>query len=218
MASVDLHDLEIRAARFDTAAGMRQLRIAIVALLFLGVSTCLAKGANGPTDPRLVTASSVPPFAQTALNLVPGPPPAPDPAATVPGQPAPTPTVAPTPAAQLCALLADTVLTRERNVAGRWDLAGYAAMVIDHGKASSVPFTPRAVNFASTIVFFDAKGTFLATVDVEPCPAQSGCAAVPPPAPYRYLVVAPRGQPAAWGAGPGSQLELAETCGGPRPA
>jgi len=193
---VDLQDLERRAARLDTAAGMRQLRIAISVLLFLGMSTCVAKGANGPLNPRLVQAATLPPFEQVGFRIAP------------PGEAVNTPT----PASLLCALLADTALTRERNLNGRGDLAGYAAMVIDQGAASSTPFTPRAISLATSVAFFDAKGAFVGAADVEPCAAQGGCPPVAPPGPYRYLVITPRGHLAAWGAVAGSHLVLAATC------
>lgn len=212
--SVDLQDLERRAARFDTAAGMRQLRIAISVLLFLGMSTCLAKGANGPVDPRLVQAATLPPFGQIAFRIVP----APQPAATTTAGQAPAPTVAPTEAALECALLADMAMTRERNLTGRSDLAGYRAMIIVHDGPVSTPFTPRAVNFPTAVAFYDAKGGFLATTDVEPCPSQGGCPPIAAPAPYRYLIITARGQLAGWGAGPGSRLELAGDCRPPNPA
>lgn len=212
---VDLQDLERRAARFDTAAGMRQLRIAVSVLLFLGMSTCLAKGANGPVDPRLVQAATLPPFGQIAFRIIPAaPPPSPT---TVAGQ-APAPTVAPTEAALECALLADVALARERNLNGRSDLAEYRAMVIVHDGPVSTPFTPRAINFPTSIAFFDAKGGFVATADVEPCPAEGGCPPVAAPAPYRYLVITARGQLAGWGAGPGSRIELAGDCPPPNAA
>lgn len=199
---VDLQDLERRAARFDTAAGTRQLRIAIFVLLFLSMSTCLAKGANGPVDPRLVQAATLPPFEQIAFRIAP------------PGEKVTTPT----PASLLCALLADTAWTRERNLNGRGDLAGYAALVIDQGTSSSTPFTPRAISLATSLAFFNGEGAFVGAADVEPCAAQGGCPPVAPPGPYRYLVITPRGHLAAWGAVAGSHLQLAEKCPPPDPA
>ena len=112
----------------------------------------------------------------------------------------------------MCALLADTSLTRERNLTGRGDLGGYSAMVVVLDEEGSTPFTPRAVTFAMSIAFFDNDGAFVSHADVEPCAEQAGCAPVAPPSPYRYLVIAARGQLVAWGAGPGSTLEVEPNC------
>lgn len=197
---VNADDLLARASQLDTPSGLRRLRLGILGLLLLSMGTCMANGANGPANPSLIEPARLPPFAQTGFRLVPTGTSATSAAVT-----------APTAAGRLCALLADTLLTRQRNLTGRGDLAGYSAMVLDFGELTVEPFAPQSVSLALTAVFFDAEGNYLAAGDTEPCITQAGCPPVAAPAPYRYLLLIPKGQLAAMG-GPGARLEVGGDC------
>lgn len=204
---MNLDDLLARAQTFDNPKGHRQIRWASIALLFLSLSTCLANGANGPINPSLADAGRVPPFAQVAFRLVPTTPPS----TTAPPTTAAGATVAPTEAGRLCALLADTLLTRQRNLAGRGDLAGYSAMIVDYGELTVEPFAPQSISIGLTVAFYDSKGTFISTGDTAPCATQAGCPPLAATAPYRYALLLLQGQLAALG-GPTARLEVGGAC------
>lgn len=197
---MNIEDLTARVEQIDNPTGLRRLRWGIVGLFFLAMGSCLANGANGPVNPALIEPSRLPPFAQTSFRLVPVTSPATSAATT-----------APTPAGRLCALLADTLLTRQRNLAGRGDLAGYSAMVLDFGELTVEPFSPQSVSLPLTAAFYDAKGGYLAAADSEACATQAGCPAIAAPAPYRYLLLLPKGQLPAMG-GAGARLDLGGSC------
>lgn len=196
---MNLDDLVDRAAKLDNPRGLRRLRLVVIALVFMSFGTCLASGADGPPNPSFADAAILPPFAQTGFRLVPPPGSPPPPAAT------------PTGPALMCALLADNLITRQRNLSGRGDLAGYVAMVIDHERLTVEPFTPQAISIALTAAFYDAEGNYLAAGDTVPCSTTGGCPPVAAPAPYRYLLLTPAGQFPALG-GPGARLEVGGSC------
>lgn len=196
-------DLVGRAEEWGTPAKLPRLRAAVAALVFLSFSTCLAKGANGPLDPTFADTATVPPFAQVGFKLI--PPPGSEAAA------------APTPAGVYCALLADALLARQRNLAGRGDLAGYTAMILDFEELTTQPYTPTGVALALTVSFYGADGSFLGVADTEACNTEAGCPPVAAPAPYQYVLLMPKGQLAALN-GNLARLDVGHACPPPAPA
>lgn len=98
---------------------------------------------------------------------------------------------------ELCLLLADTPELRSQGLMRVTDpeLGGYDGMLFDHGAIASGGYWMKNTPMPLSIAYWDEAGTFVSSVDMEPClddPA-GGCPAYPPDGPYRWALEVPRG-------------------------
>ncbi len=174
-------------------ARVRILRVVVVVLLALGLGACLAKGADGPADPRVVE-GRIDGFGEIGFTITPGP-----------GLTAMTP-------AEQCALLAATEAQRARGLMTVTDLQGYPGMVFRYSADSTGGYYMRNTPMPLSIAWFAADGTFVSTADMQPCDDRTDCPISSAAGPYRYALEVPQGQLASLGIGPGSVLKLHGVC------
>jgi uncharacterized membrane protein (UPF0127 family) len=172
---------------------VRILRWVIAALLAVGFGACMAKGANQPSDPKLVE-SRIDGFGEIGFSITPGP-----------GLTAMTPT-------EQCALLAATEAQRAQGLMRVTDLKGYPGMVFRYSVDSTGGYYMRNTPMPLSIAWFASDGTFVSSADMAPCGDRSDCPISSATGPYRYALEVPQGQLATLGIGPGSKLELTGTC------
>lgn len=170
---------------------VRLLGWLVGALLVSGMAACVAEGANGPADPRLVEAR-IPGFGEIGFRIQPA------------GAAAPN--------AELCALLATTPQQRARGLMEVRDLAGYAGMIFRFPQDTTSGFYMRNTPMPLSIAWFKADGQFVSSADMEPCADREGCPTYAPEGPYRYALEVPRGQLPRLGVGRGSVLHLGGRC------
>jgi uncharacterized membrane protein (UPF0127 family) len=184
------------AAVLDTAAGIRRLWWAVIALFVLGSLAFIVKGANDPTNPRLAelspttTTTTAPPIAFGRIGFK---------ISTVQGR--------------FCALLAETDAQHERGLMGRTDLGGADAMVFTFSTDSTLPFIMTDVSVPLSIAWFDARGRLVRATDMEPCPPKLvACPTYPAGRPYRYAIEVLKGGLSRFRVGASSVLSVGGTC------
>jgi uncharacterized membrane protein (UPF0127 family) len=169
-------------------------------LLAAGVASFLVQGANRPANPYLVPANGPVPtvalssFPTVSLAIAPR------------SQPRP---VGPDP----CFLAATTTAEQETGLMGQTSLHGYAGMVFLFPQPTTDAFYMRSTPVPLSIAWFDARGDFISSSTMPPCP--SGTAACPtygPGRPYLMAVEVPAGRLARYGIGPGSAIRAAGPC------
>jgi uncharacterized membrane protein (UPF0127 family) len=181
-----------------TAAGLRWLWRAVVALLVLGLLGFLVTGANGPPDPRLGAAGGAPApsrppiagFGDTAFRV----------------QHAGTATAA------FCGALAETSDQHQGGMMGRRDLGGFDAMVFRFPADTQVPFYNRNVPIDLSIAWFDSGGRYVRGADMPSCPNVESCPLFSAGTSFRYALETPKGGMARLGVGPGSTIVVGGTC------
>ena len=115
------------------------------------------------------------------------------------------------PAAERCALLAESLLQRSRGLMNRTDLGGFDGMLFVWDSDSSGGFWMKDTPLPLSIAWFDASGRFVSAADMEPCVGKDSCPNYDPAGPYRYALEVPQGGLAVLGIRPGSVM----TPGGP---
>ena len=106
-----------------------------------------------------------------------------------------------------CALLADTPALRQQGLMGQDDLNGYDAMVFRFDEDGTGGFWMKDTRIPLTVAYFDARGGFVSSADMQPCPeGTERCPSYPPTGPYRTAVEVPLGGLDDLGLGPGSTL------------
>ncbi|MDQ3680707.1 MAG: DUF192 domain-containing protein [Actinomycetota bacterium] len=176
-----------------TRWGLRLLRWAVIVLMACALAACVATGANRPADPRLEGQSRVPGFGEVAFRVIPSPGSGMN-------------------AGQYCGLLAETEAQVQRGLMGRRDLAGYDGMVFRFSGDSSSSFYMLNVPVPLTVAWFDAKGRFVSSADMEPCVDREDCPLYPPARPYRLALEVMSGGLGRLGVGPGSVMEVGGAC------
>jgi len=117
------------------------------------------------------------------------------------------------PAAERCALLAESALQKARGLMGRTDLAGHDGMLFVWDSDTSGGFWMKDTVLPLSIAWFDAGGRFVSSADMEPCLNRgSNCPNYDPAGPYRFALEVPQGKLAAMGIGPGSVLQVGGPC------
>jgi uncharacterized membrane protein (UPF0127 family) len=181
------------AAALDTRAGVRTLWWLIGLLLFGAFVVFLLVGANHPKDPSLAARQAIPGFGTAAFTVAHG-----------------------SVTDSFCALLAATDAQREKGLMGRHDLGGFDAMVFawpQPVRRADVYFYNRAVPIALNVAFFDAGGTFINSVDMDPCAAdRNDCPHFTATRDFRYALEVPLGDLGRLGVGPGSVLGINAAC------
>lgn len=170
---------------------VRLLGWVVGALLLSGMGACVAEGANGPPDPRLVEAR-LPGFGEISFRIQ-------------PSGSAPATT-------ELCALLAATTEQRARGLMEVRDLRGYAGMIFRFPQDTTSGFFMRNTPMPLSIAWFAADGRFVSSADMDPCEDREGCPTYAPSGPYRYALEVPRGHLQRLGARQGSVLQLGGRC------
>lgn len=96
---------------------------------------------------------------------------------------------------------------------GRYDLAGYDAMVFAFAEDSDTAFTNHFVPIDLSIGWFDVAGVLVDSTVMEACPDGKDCPVYTSKDPFRYAIETPVGGLAAMGlADPGSVVQLGGGC------
>jgi uncharacterized protein len=184
---------------------MRATRGAAVALL-AGVlvvlaTACAADGTSGGGEPSPAPApSTVPASAEGARRPVEG-------FGSVAYR------ISTMPAAERCALLAESALQRAQGLMGRTDLAGHDGMLFVFQSDTTGGFWMKDTPLPLSIAWFDGGGRFVSAADMEPCLGRgSDCPSYPAAGPYRYALEVPQGGLGALGVGPGAVLSVDGPC------
>lgn len=160
-------------------------------LLVLGLSACVAKGANRPADPVLEQGARLPGFGEVGFRVQP-----------TGGLPSAT---------ERCALEATTDEQRAQGLMEVTDpeLLGYDGMLFRYDADTDASFFMRNTRIPLSIAWFDGRGSFLGATDMEPCPDDvAECPTYAPPRPFRVALEVPKGALADLGVGPGTVLEV----------
>jgi uncharacterized membrane protein (UPF0127 family) len=185
---------------FDERRGQRLLGWVILVVFLAGVMAFLAKGADGPADPYLKAAAApvtVPPptapprtpvagFGEVSFRVTSGP--------------------------ELCALLAQTPVQRQRGLMGRTDLAGHAGMLFVYAAPTTETFYMKNTPMPLSIAWFDATGRFVSATDMTPCLDKANCPTYAAAGPYRYALETSQGGLGGLGVGSGAQLSVGAGC------
>ncbi len=116
------------------------------------------------------------------------------------------------PAAQRCALLAESLLQRSRGLMNRTDLAGFDGMVFLYESDDTGGFWMKDTPLPLSIAWFDASGRFVSAADMETCVGKESCPNYDPAGPYRWALEVPQGGLAVLGIRPGSVMTLGGPC------
>lgn len=173
---------------------LRLLRWLIAGLLVAGFGACLAKGADRPDDPEVVTSKAFPDFGEIGFRITPADP-----------QALPSTT-------ERCALLAGTEQQRAQGLMGVTDLKGYVGMLFRYSGDSTGGFYMRNTPMPLSIAWFGGDGQFVSAADMEPCDDRPDCPIYAAAGPYRYALEVPKGALVELGIGPGAVLELTGSC------
>lgn len=178
-------------------AAVPWVRRAAWVVFTLGVLAFLVRGADGPPDPYVATASEsgavrevVEGFESILFRI----------------------TKADGSFADLCALLADDEASRRRGMMERTDFAGHDGMVFRFDEPVDGDFYMYDTVLPLSIAWFDDGGGFVSATQMEPCPADdpSACPTYGADRPYRHALEVPKGRLGALGVGPGSVLSFPE--------
>lgn len=159
-------------------------------VVLAGIGGYLLVGANRPADPHLGPSrrTPVPGFGQIAFRV--------DTATST----------------RRCALLADTEARRDQGLMNRTDLAGYDGMLFSFAADTTVQFYMKDTLLPLSIAWFDARGRFVSSTDMEPCLDSAECPTFAAARAYRYALEVGKGGLAALGIGPGSHLSVGGAC------
>jgi uncharacterized membrane protein (UPF0127 family) len=91
---------------------------------------------------------------------------------------------------------------------GQQDLRGYEAMVFEYTADTDTQFYMFGTTIPLTLAWFDHDGSFISSVDMEPCTASdaNACPDYPAPQRYKYALEVAKGDLGRLGIGPGSKL------------
>jgi uncharacterized membrane protein (UPF0127 family) len=180
---------------------LRFLRRSAWTVVVLGVLAFLIVGANRPANPYLLppdgrlTARGLPGFATARLVVTAGY-----------GLHADT---------GACALVASTPAQQSVGLMGQTSLQGFAGMLFRFASPTETSFYMKDTVIPLTVAWFGPDGSYLVSVDMQPCPTtQSICPTYGPGVPYQLALEVPRGKLGSLGIGPGSVLHLGGACSG----
>jgi uncharacterized membrane protein (UPF0127 family) len=177
---------------------VRRTRQAAWVLLALGIMAFLIVGANRPANPRLVPpqGAGLRGFGVTSFTVAAGP--------GLRSSPHP-----------LCALLTRTPAQWGRGLRAQTSLNGFAGLVFAFDGPTRQLINARGTLLPLSIAWFDARGVFLASRDLAPCPAGARiCPTYGSGAPYQTAIEVSGGKLSSIGIGPGSTLQLTGPCVG----
>jgi len=177
------------------AEGDRGRRRAIVrwglwGAVLLAVFVFIILGANRPADPRLLPHPQRPQlagFGEVAYRIAGA-------------------------GNERCALLAETEAQRRIGLMNRTDLAGHDGMLFKFGSDSTTGFYMKDTPMPLSIAWFDSKGRFVSSADMEPCLDRVDCPNYQATRPYRYALEVAKGGLADQGIGAGSHLSVGGAC------
>jgi len=153
--------------------------------------TFLLVGANRPADPHLLPNLSrpqVPGFGEISYRID------------------------KTTASERCALLAATTAQQQQGLMNRSDLAGHDGMLFRFPADTRVGFYMQDTLIPLSIAWFDARGNFVSSTDMEPCLDKVDCPNYYAARPYRYALEVGKGDLGGLGVGPGSHLTVGGAC------
>ncbi len=204
---------------------MAWLRRGVGAMLLVGVLAFLVEGADLPADPVLA-----PPGEEAEVRSDEGATPVdPAPGALTDGATAAPRTVSTPTRRPLAgfdevafrisrpggasfdgfALLADDPSSRRQGLMEQTDLRGYDAMVFRLERPSTGSFYMRNTRIPLSIAFFDARGRFVSSADMVPCPDEvRRCPSYFAEGPYLHAIEVAAGDLPRMGIGPGAVLSF----------
>lgn len=118
----------------------------------------------------------------------------------------------------MCLLLAATQALREQGLMRVTDrtLGGFDGMLFDFGRSDDIgEFWMRNTPQPLSVAFFDDRGRFVSSADMDPCGDSGSCPTYGASGPYVTAIEVPRGHLAAFGIAPGAALRRTA---GPCPA
>jgi uncharacterized protein len=178
-------------------------------LLALGAVTFVVKAADRPADPVLEAR----PATLTTVAQPPSTVAAPGNRVPVPGFGEIAYRIDKMSTAGRCALLADTPARTSRGLMNRRDLAGHDGMLFVFAQTTSSSFYMKNTLIPLSIAWFDERGRFVSSTDMEPCPPQTvNCPLYSATGPYRYALEVPKGGLPGLGIGPGSTITSGGAC------
>ena len=166
------------------------IRRAAWVVLALSLLSFLVRGADNPSDPKLVSADRRP---MAGFEEVPFRVTLPD------GKDL-----------DWCALLAATEAAREQGLMDQHDLRGFDAMLFRFDLPSTTAFYMFQTPLPLSIAWFDGHGAFVSASDMEPCASSdpNACPLYPASRPYRFALEVAQGELEHLGAVEGSSLSL----------
>lgn len=153
--------------------------------------TLFLVGANRPADPHLLPNLSrpqVPGFGEIGYRID------------------------KTTASERCALLAATTAQQQQGLMNRSDLAGHDGMLFRFPADTRVGFYMQDTLIPLSIAWFDSRGNFVSSTDMEPCLDKVDCPNYYAARPYRYALEVGKGDLGSLGIGPGSHLTVGGAC------
>lgn len=180
-----------------TPGGRRTAKVALVVVVLAAGAVFLSSGADRPADPTLLPAAGRTPvagFGEIGFRVE------------------RTPEREAVPAAERCALLAETGEQHSRGLMHRRDLSGYDGMLFDFGRPHTGTFWMKDTPMPLSIAWFDTSGNFVSAADMEPCLDRPQCPSYAANGPYRYALEVPKGGLAGLGIGPGARLTTTPAC------
>jgi uncharacterized membrane protein (UPF0127 family) len=164
------------------------LRRLILVVFTLGVVAFLVRGATGPDDPALGAEGRRPlaGFHEAAFTI------------TGPGGRV----------SEWCALLADTEKRREQGLMHQTDLRGYDGMVFRWTSPTTGRFYMFHTTIPLSIAWFDQRGAFVSSADMQPCRSSDpgACETFGAAGPYLHAIEARKGGLRSLNIRPGSRL------------
>jgi uncharacterized membrane protein (UPF0127 family) len=186
----------------------RQVLLAAVVVVAVGVYAFVLRGADQPADPFIQPATTT-----TSLPDV-----------APPGDPARVPlegfdevavTVDPVGGDDLlswCLLLAQQAEQRQRGLMEVTDLQGYDGMVFRFDTDSTNGFFMRNTPTPLSIAWIDAAGAVVSTTDMDPCEDREGCPTYLAAGPYRSAIEVFQGGLDDLGIEPGARVYVGGPC------
>jgi uncharacterized membrane protein (UPF0127 family) len=179
---------------------VRFLRRAAWILVALGVLAFLVVGANRPANPYLLppdgqlTAQGLPGFGTARLVVTPG-------------------YGLHSRSGNECALVASKPAQQSVGLMGQTSLHGFVGMAFQFASPTETAFYMKDTVMPLTVAWFGGDGSFLVSVDMQPCPTtESICPTYGPGVPYELALEVPTGKLGSLGVGPGSVVHLGGAC------
>ena len=179
---------------------LRFLARSSAALLALGVLAFLVVGANRPANPYLLppdgrlTAAGLPGFGTAKLTVASG-------------------YGFHRPGSDTCALVASSTKQQAVGLMGQTSLHGFAGMLFEFPSPTETLFYMKNTVIPLTVAWFGSDGSFLVSVDMQPCPSsETICPTYGPGVPYQSALEVPEGRLGSLGIGPGSVLHTGGAC------
>jgi hypothetical protein len=97
---------------------------------------------------------------------------------------------------------------------GQTSMHGFAGMAFTFAAPSNELFYMKDTLIPLSIAWFDARGTFVASLDMRPCPPDALCPTYGAGRPYELALEVSTGRLGSLGIGPGSSVHLGGPCSG----